>query len=178
MKRQHQSSSKVAGATTKRQRKHTLLPTVDIKEESIHEQAEKYRLCTAIFRTDSLTPIWTIGVNRPIQTKHIQRLFDIFESDGLHRLDPRHRLLVACTKEEVEKMQRNACQAEGERIDANIGDSDIRHYENWERVVGSKAELLAGNHRVAALAKFSQKHGKGADNLWWVCEVYDKGTWC
>ena len=161
MKRQHQSSSKVAGATTKRQRKHTLLPTVDIKEESIHEQAEKYRLCTAIFRTDSLTPIWTIGVNRPIQTKHIQRLFDIFESDGLHRLDPRHRLLVACTKEEVEKMQRNACQAEGERIDANIGDSDIRHYENWERVGRLKSRAPSWQSSSCCISQVLTKAWKG-----------------
>jgi hypothetical protein len=53
-------------------------------------------------------------------------------------------------------------------------------YGDWAKVNRRPAELMAGQHRVAALRAFFRKKGRlhassDPDPLWWVCDVYDRG---
>lgn len=48
-------------------------------------------------------------------------------------------------------------------------------FMDWEEVIGSKAELLAGNHRVEALKDLLAKSQSGKEYRWWTADIYDKG---
>ncbi len=63
-----------------------------------------------------------------------------------------------------------------ESDDATAQDKDTElSFQDWPKVVGDKAELIAGNHRVEALNKYLQLIGSGDEERWWVCDIYDKG---
>ncbi|KAF2462508.1 uncharacterized protein BDR25DRAFT_320678, partial [Lindgomyces ingoldianus] len=47
-------------------------------------------------------------------------------------------------------------------------------FEDWDMVVGEKAELMAGNHRVEALKKRLRLLGCGKEERWWICDIYNK----
>jgi hypothetical protein len=158
--------------------------TVDlVKSKSLREQAEPYLLATAKFRTDALTSTWSLGSNRQIHQNHVQSLCRIFEEQGLQREPVENHLLIACTRDEVQRMKahleqagHNVSQAEGESIPwPSFGD--------WMSVNGNRAEIMAGQHRVEALKlylhRLSGSH-QGAqafekDQSWWICDIYDKG---
>ncbi len=58
----------------------------DLKSaKTVRQQAEPYRIMTAKFPIDALTPSWGIGRNRPIDDKHVLRLCQIFKEQGLQR---------------------------------------------------------------------------------------------
>ena len=65
--------------------------------KSVRELAEPYRLVTAKFPIDALTPVWRTGSNRPIDPNHVQDLCRIFEEQRLQREDEKNHLLVLCT---------------------------------------------------------------------------------
>lgn len=149
--------------------------------ESVCEQAEPHRLVTAKFPIDALTPEWTVGANRSIDEAHKQRLCEIFNEQGVLRKDPGHRLRVACTKEQVRRMldhvgwehaQDGQVAASG---DTQRKASEWPSFEDWDAIVGEKAELMAGNHRVEALKKRLQLSKCGNEERWWICDIYDKG---
>ena len=66
--------------------------------DSAHDQAEPYRLMTAKFPIDELTPEWSMGANRSVDEAHKRRLCQIFRDSGVLRRDASHRLRVLCTK--------------------------------------------------------------------------------
>ena len=69
--------------------------------KSVREQAEPYRLSTAKFPLEALTPSWSIGSNRTVDIKHVQDLCRIFEENGVLRECAENHLLVACTQAAV-----------------------------------------------------------------------------
>lgn len=186
MKRPHDTGALPA---TKRQRNqssdiHALSsvssPIKDV--ESIRDQAEPYRLVTAKFPIDALTPIWTVGANRPINQAHKRRLCRIFQQQGVLRKEISHRLRIACTKAEVEKMQHHLrlqlepeTRPENEDGSVPARDSEWLSFDDWMQVNGTKAELMAGNHRVEALKEYVQRLELNDSERWWICDIYDKG---
>ncbi|KAJ6439059.1 DNA repair protein rad10 [Purpureocillium lavendulum] len=49
------------------------------------EQAEPYRILTATMPVDALTADWSMGSNRPIQEKHVDALYTIFQRGDMKR---------------------------------------------------------------------------------------------
>jgi hypothetical protein len=150
--------------------------------ESIHDQSEQYRLATVRFPIDALTPEWKMGTNRPINEAHKRRLCQIFKEAGVLRRDVSHRLQVACTKAQVQQMldhlKQKGLHAEGAvraGQDAPGADAEFPSFEDWSSVVGEKAELMAGNHRVEALKEYLKYFDSSQEERWWVCNLYDRG---
>jgi hypothetical protein len=63
------------------------------------------------------------------------------------------------------------------------GSEEWPSFDDWVRVNGTKAELIAGQHRVEALKLYLRRTGTDRDGdptsdgqSWWVCEIYDKGN--
>jgi hypothetical protein len=168
----------IDNSTVGRKKQHTPLKEV----ESLHDQTDPYRLATVKFPIDALSPDWSIGTNRPIDEGHKRRLLQIFKETGVLRQDVRHRLHVACTKAQVQQMLdhlgRSGSQAEGTH-GANEGahpvGAEVPSFEEWESVIGEKAELMAGNHRVEAFKEYLQYSKSSQAERWWVCNVYDRG---
>jgi hypothetical protein len=148
--------------------------------DSIHDQARPYRLVTAKFPIDSLTPVWTVGANRPIDDAHKRRLCEIFKEQGVLRKDLGYRLRVACTKAQVQKMldhinRGRAHNADSGSVDSPGDKSEYPSFEGWDIIIGEKAELMAGNHRVEALKEYLRRSKSPENERWWICDVYDKG---
>jgi hypothetical protein len=154
-----------------------------VKEvESVYDQSEQYRLVTVKFPIDALTPEWSIGTNRPINEAHKRRLCQIFKEAGVLRRDVSHRLQLACSKAQVQRMLDHLKQkgsqargAVGASKDAPAADVELLSFEDWSSVVGEKAELMAGNHRVEALKEYLRCFESSQAERWWVCNIYDRG---
>lgn len=135
---------------------------------SIAEQAKPYLLITAKFPLDALTSVWSVGSNRPLDPEHVETLCRIFEKQKLQREPEGNRLRVACSKQEIHRI-----------LDQRPSDAGWPFFQGWMSVNGGPAEIMAGQHRVAALKALAQKnllHTSKDDELWWLCDVYDKGT--
>lgn len=158
--------------------------TVDlVKSTSLREQAEPYLLATAKFRIEALTSTWSLGSNRQIHKNHVQSLCRIFEEQGLQREPVEYHLLIACTREEVQRMV-DHLELAGHNLSECEGNQTLwPSFDDWMSVNGSKAEIMAGQHRVEALKlylrRISSNHpGTQAfekDQSWWICGIYDKG---
>jgi len=162
MKRQNSSpSNKVAKRQCSEEDK-----LRDCETKPVLEEAEPFRLVTAKFPIDALTPEWSVGVNRPINESHKRRLCQIFMDQGVHRKELGNRLRVACTKDEVRKML-DHIQPDGDK-------QEWPCFDDWILVNGTKAELLAGNHRVEALKEYLRRTKSEGKERWWICDLYDK----
>jgi hypothetical protein len=166
MKRQIQSTSNERRKKPKFQRAKEV--------ESVYDQAEPYRLVTAKFPIDALTPEWRIGVNRPINEAHKRRLCEIFNDVGVLRKNLNHRLRVACTKAQVQTMLDHLSRGQAQGGAAQEKESEWPSFEEWNTIIGERAELMAGNHRVEAF-KEHLRHLKSAEERWWICDIYDRG---
>jgi hypothetical protein len=141
----------------------------------VRDRAEPYRLATARFLVDDLNPTWVDGRNRKPDKKQVSALCAIFEGQQLQRESVENRLRVLCSRSDVEQML------------AHLGDEPATEtssswpwFGDWIMVTGCRAELMAGQHRVAALKAFFQKKDRlhttsEPDPLWWLCDVYDRG---
>ena len=144
---------------------------------SVRDQAEEYRLGTAIFRVADLTPKWLTGHNRNLNKKQVSTLCAAFERQQLRRESVGNRLRVLCTEAEFERMRAFLEQAGEPTIETS---SSWPKFRDWVKVNGHPAELMAGQHRVAALQAFYQKEGRleassDPDPLCWVCDIYNRG---
>ncbi|PWI65079.1 hypothetical protein PCL_07378 [Purpureocillium lilacinum] len=51
---------------------------------------------------------------------------------------------------------------------------DVPSFDKWLRVNGRPAELLDGQHRVAALKRLVSGSDTGKEELYWPCNIYDR----
>jgi len=172
----HKTTS-LLGRPAKRSRKDELCED-STNGLSIREQAEQYRLATAKFPVDALTPSWSIGSNRPIDTKHVQTLCQIFEVQRLQREPVENRLRIACSQAEVQRMMEHLEKTGEQPLETS---SPWPSFWDWMSINGRKAEIMAGQHRVEALKVFLQRRNQLHESLeenpeWWLCDIYDKGT--
>ena len=146
--------------------------------QSVWEQAEPYRLATAKFHVDALTPAWSTGSNRPLDPKHVQSLSQIFEQQRLQREPVENRLRIACSRTEVERMIAHL-ETAGELSSATS--TAWPSFRDWVSVNGCPAEIMAGQHRVEALKVFLRRKSRlhtssDEDPQWWLGDIYDRGT--
>jgi hypothetical protein len=156
--------------------------------KSVREQAEPYRICTARFPIDALTPSWTVGSNRPVDKQHVLSLCRTFEGEGLLREPQNNHLMVGCTGDQIKKMQFH-CHLMNETSNwlGNLS-GPWPSFDQWVTANDQKVEIISGQHRVEALKLFLQRNSKRLDisenkERWWVCDVYDLGKqgyprWC
>ncbi|KAI8272323.1 hypothetical protein K4K60_012971 [Colletotrichum sp. SAR11_57] len=130
---------------------------------------------------DVLDTAWSVGRNRPINAAHVQELLHAFRSGGLERRAPENRITVLCSAEAVSLMQQDGGGIEGrEEDDGEDGNDDNDSpcelsFLHWAEVSGGKAEVMAGQHRIQALREYVKETGAPGSDLWWACELYDKG---
>lgn len=161
----------------KRTRASSNEPLEDFHGQSVRDRAEPYRLATATFLVDALTPTWADGRNREPDPKQVSALCVIFEGQQLQRESVENRLRVLSSREDVEAMKAHLELAG----DPPVGTlTSWPWFGEWAKVIGGAAELMAGQHRVAALKAFFQKKGRlhassDPEPLWWVCDIYDRG---
>lgn len=142
--------------------------------ESTLEQARPYRIIIASMPISTLTPVWSLGQNRPVSERHVQKLCAIFLQGGLNRTAHGNYLQVLCSKEDVSKMMAHL-NAEGDSGMSNAVDKII-DFTDWNSVTGNrKVEILAGQHRIRALEEYVKQTNSDNKELWWPCEFYDKG---
>jgi hypothetical protein len=178
MAAKRKSASASGQPATKRRRAQEDEASEDLTHgQSIREQAEPYRLATAIFHVDALTPVWTVGSNRDLDMKQVHALCAIFEQQQLQRESVQNRLRVACSRADVERMTAHLAQA-GQPTSETA--SSWPSFRDWVSVNGCPVELMAGQHRVAALKAFLHKKSRlhtssDEDPQWWLCDIYDRG---
>ena len=147
--------------------------------DCVYDRAAPYLLATAKFPIDALTSEWSMGVNRPIDQAHKRRLRQIFDETGVLRRDTSHRLQVACSKAQVQQMldhlqERGQAQTmAAESVEGD--DGKWLSFEGWGSIIGEKAELIAGHHRVEAFKEYLRLRDLPEEERWWVCSLYNKG---
>ncbi|KAJ3454455.1 hypothetical protein MRS44_018349 [Fusarium solani] len=52
----------------------------------------------------------------------------------------------------------------------------VLSFKHWADVNDEKPELMAGQYRIKALRDYAKQTGLGSDDLWWICEFYNKDT--
>jgi hypothetical protein len=145
--------------------------------KSILDQAEPYRLATARLPLDALTPVWTVGSNRPVNVKHAQSLCRIFKEQHLQREPRENHMRIACSQTAVRRMIDHLALPESSTLS-----STCLPFDDWMAVNGTKAEIMAGQHRVEALKLFLQQLSSRSggrslekEQSWWICDLYDIG---
>lgn len=142
--------------------------------KSVLELAREYHIASARMPIHALSPTWSLGHNRPIHHTQVDRLRKIFHTGTLNRTAIENRILILCPKAEVDRMEQytssQAVSSEGSQ------EQHIQDFRAWDEInTGRKVEILAGQHRVEALKAYVEETGGGDDELWWACDIYDKG---
>lgn len=134
---------------------------------SAREQARAHLLAVAHLPLDALDTKWSTGTNRPLNAKHVRRLQGRFRT-GLERCTPENRILGLCSAADVRRLKTRSqliTQEEGRA-------EEVYDFADWLAVNDDKVEVLAGQHRMAALRQL----GAPAEDQWWSCELYDRDT--
>ncbi|KAG6316431.1 hypothetical protein E4U22_007085 [Claviceps purpurea] len=158
------------GSDSARQERHSVQSTA--KRPAI-ELKEAKSIITARMPIKLLSTTWSLGSNRPLDHRHVQKLRKAFvELGGPKRDLEEHHLKVLCTGAEVERMlkeldlQDGAKQAEG-----------MPNFTTWPDVNGpAPLELLAGQHRIRALEEWVKDAKLGDEELWWPCKFYNRDS--
>lgn len=158
--------------------------------------AEQYRIGTARLPLSALNNVWRVGQNRPLSTKQIQHLLQVYKKEGLLREPEAHHLIVGCTREEFQQAIAHVATLTSASKSSRPEPLTLTCCRTlpagqtwplltaWSAVnSGSKVELIAGQHRVAAFKQLLLEQQQGStidttvanDNAWWVCDFYDTG---
>jgi len=188
------------------------LRSVELDTETIKEQARPHLLGSLPIHIDMLSAEWDFGSNRAINPRHVQDLIKQFEAHGIHRISPEYRLLVSCSLQDWQIVCNHYLIDRNDHRDptaTNVSDEskrfnpfyfqpssdhesvypldEIPRITDWVVLTGHHLQLLAGQHRVAALRKYlyntindsgdiSPQEKTSVDcQLWWMCDVYNQG---
>jgi hypothetical protein len=134
------------------------------------QNAEEHIICTARLHVSTLTTAWSTGFNRPLHPKHLSNLLHIFRQDGIQRTAKENRLRILCTPDQVDAITSTLPRAgdhTGQPLD----------FTSWRvRSDVEKLEVLAGQHRIAALRQYVKELGLSHTEEWWTCDLYNRGT--
>lgn len=142
---------------------------------SIRELAKPYLLAVGRLPIDVLDTRWSAGRNRTIEPVHVRELREAFRTNGLERREPRNRLLCLCSADAVRRARESARESAPTDRQSSGSDDEIEML-NWAEVNSGLVEVMAGQHRIAALREYVRDSGSQADELWWTCELYDQGV--
>jgi hypothetical protein len=150
------------------------------------KQSKPYLLGTVKFPINELTSTWTFGCNRPLNEAHVWKLLETFTKRGVDRCGAKHRLYVSCSKAHFDMMMAHIEKGKERENEADTDTSvEVEEsaktwpfFEDWAAIVGQKAELLAGQHRVEAFKLMGclEESESPVGDQWWVCNVYNRGT--
>lgn len=163
----------------KRVQKRTPLPNETLQnsvylvgsDAAVRELAKPYLLATAKVPLDVFSFHWSLGKNRFINRKQVENLCDIFSKQSLDREYDDHHIRGLCSRAEVERITQYL-QRNGDPREPHAWPSFL----DWMAVNGTQIELMAGQHRVKALREHVLCSNLSEDQLWWICDLYDKDT--
>ncbi|KAF5965913.1 hypothetical protein FCOIX_12717 [Fusarium coicis] len=143
--------------------------------DSLRKQAEPYRLAVAELPIHLLDSSWSRGSNRPLDRNHVAHLCRSFQNGGLARRAEQHYIQVSCSAAAIEKMILNALP---DTDPSHIQDrrQHVLSFRNWADFIDERPELMAGQHRIEALKDYVEQTHSDSNDLWWICEFYDKDT--
>ena len=138
---------------------------------TVRELAKPFLLATAKVPLNAFSLHWSLGNNRSVNRKQVLKLREIFSGQSLDREYDDHHIRGLCSREEVERILEHL-----QRV-GNSGESYAWHsFLNWMAVNETQIELIAGQHRVQALREHVLCSNLSQDQLWWICDLYDKAT--
>ena len=139
---------------------------------SAYTLAEQFRLGTARLPLSALSTTWHEGQNRPLDAKQVDNLVAIYKEEGLLREPEENHLIVACSKADFDRALENAGLGSSIPLPhlRSLTQFRIPHSVRWPLLAswttvnnGRLVELIAGQHRVAALKKLHTSSDKAAD---------------
>jgi hypothetical protein len=159
-------------------------------------QAEPYRLGTLRVSLDCTTTVWEHPghpANRPINENNIARLIKSYRARGVQRISPSNRLPALCTRADWDRFGL-ACRTSPATALPGVSPEVVSRLlspaglepthempliTSWPTIVGQPLTLLEGQHRIQALRRYVQSISTPtlAEELWWVCDLYDQGKW-
>jgi hypothetical protein len=150
-------------------------PQTFTEVDSLRKQAEPYRLAVAELPIHLLHSSWSRGSNRPLDRNHVAHLCRSFQNGGLARRAEQHYIQVSCSAAAVQKMIINALS---DTDQSHIQDrrQHVLSFRNWADFIDERPELMAGQHRIEALKDYVKQTHSDSNDLWWICEFYDKGV--
>lgn len=142
--------------------------------QSVRQQAEAYELARVKLPLDAMTCQWEDGMNRAFVASHAAWLCSIFESTAVEREAEENYLLVQCSTHGVQRMLSILSNDEKSRLATDK--KTVVSFLQWLLVnPGISVEVLAGQHRIAALKEYARRRKVCSENLWWTCIIYMKG---
>jgi hypothetical protein len=93
--------------------------------------------------------------------RQVRELFNRFGRKELLRESEGNRLKVCCSRAESARMTTHLATTTGNKA-SGAGEA-LLSFHDWVEVNRCRAELMAGQHRVAALKRFLQKEFPTAD---------------
>lgn len=87
----------------------------------------------------------------------------MFKKDGLNRIAPGNRLLRVCTAADIQSST------------IKWSDENPQDPRHMSEITSLRFEVLAGQHRIAALREYVSDTESDPAELWWTCELYDQG---
>ena len=162
-----------ASSDGKPRKKPKLSTAASLETRSIEERVQPFRIMTVKFPIDYTTPNWSTGQNRDVNEKHVKQLCHLFEEYGLERLNCAHRICLLSSLQDVQR----ACKHLGINCVPNDPTASPPYFESWGETCTGPVEVLAGNHRIAALKMYLERRkldGNRAER-WWLCDIYDRG---
>ncbi|KAK3177774.1 hypothetical protein K4F52_009472 [Lecanicillium sp. MT-2017a] len=167
-KRKPTSSAALSGDGAKRQAREPFAGD----ELSVMQEAEPHRLATAKLPFGALNCQWADGSNRELKDAQVTNLRGLFRTNSILRTADENFLVVKCSRDAVDRMLKHL-EAQGHS--AAAGKTSLLSFLEWLRVnPGVKLEVLAGQHRMAALREEVRETGADDGELWWTCIILDE----
>ncbi|KAH7182232.1 hypothetical protein DER46DRAFT_670688 [Fusarium sp. MPI-SDFR-AT-0072] len=138
---------------------------------SVRRQAEPYRLAIAEFPINLLTSSWSRSTNRPLDRNHVAHLCRSFRQGNLTRRAEENYIQVTCSATAVDSIISTIAGS-----DRHADNHPVLSFKHWADVNDEKPELMTGQHRIEALRDYVKQTSSGLDDLWWMCEFYNKDT--
>ena len=153
-----------------------------LHQRSIKEQAEQHRLATLRINLHCVEPQWRegSGVNRPVNSAHVNRLVKAFKNVGVCRQAAENRLAVGCSNAEWRRAREAILPLWTAQLASSVSsgitdpaghvakafsasntdpDHTIPVIENWADHAGMAFELLNGQHRRQAFLQYWEAPG-------------------
>jgi hypothetical protein len=142
--------------------------------DSLRKQAEPYRLAIAELPINLLNSSWSRGNNRTLDRNHVAHLCRSFRQGNLARRAEENYIQVSCSAAAVDNIIASIPEID-HHPDGTIKDY-VLSFRHWADINDERPEVMAGQHRIEALRNYVKQTGSDTDDLWWVCEFYDKGA--
>lgn len=122
-----------------------------------------------------LTSTWKQGQNRRLDHRHVENLCESFLQGSLARQTDRNHILASCSSQAIRNMMVHLGsngQCDGS---LEMADGAVASFEDWLKINDEKLEIMAGQHRIAALREYVKRTKSPESELWWTCKIYDRG---